>query len=365
MVQAYIVYFSLLILMVLFARKSVQLSFIEQRRLHLYHITLLLPILIFTCVIGCRYMVGVDYESYMEIFLEGKDGFRIHGLEFFFKWLVIFLSDHHFHFIWFFIISAFIQIFFFYKAFDKTIFMLLPFAVATFLMAELGALENGIRQFAALMIFFYALTFIKQKKVFHYLIWILAAALFHKSVLICLPLYWILNRNIFGNIFMQYFLLALAFIVSFFFLPFLDSLKEIASIFNYDHYLDKLVVEGKGGLGFYTTWTVNLLIIGFFPFLKQYFKENGFLIYWNLFFIGLLLKPFIDFIHVLSRINWYFYKFRFLILAFLLYYLYQHRKDPMNMFFFWFFFGTTILFFVYEIYTGAHWMSPFQFIWQK
>lgn len=366
MFQAYLVYFSLLLIMVLFARKSVRLSLLEQRELPIYHRTILIPILLFTLAIGCRYMVGVDYGSYLEILEEGSDGFRAEQLEFFFKWLTLIISDYQFHFIWFFVIAAFVQIFFFYKAFDKTIFMLLPFAVATFLMTELGALENGIRQFAALMIFFYALTFIKKKELIKYLLLVLLGALFHKSVLLCLPLYWILNRNIFKNIILQYVLLIAVILVA---TPLLNVLLEnmdtILPVFEYDYYSDKLQIEGEGGLGFYATWAINFMIIGFFPYLKQYYKDNGFIIYWNLFYIGLLLKPLTDFIQILSRINWYFYKFRFVILAFLLYYLYQHRKEPMCLFFFCFFLGATIIFFVYEIYTGAHLMSPFQFFWQQ
>jgi len=396
MIQAYLVYLFLLIVMVLFARKSVKISLLEQRKLPIYHKTILIPILLFTFIIGCRYMVGVDYETYMNIVQEGRDGFAVYNLEFFFKYLVLFLFDNHFHFTWFFIISAFIQIVFFYKAFDKTIFMLLPFAVATFLMTELGALENGVRQFVALMVFFFALCFIKTKEPLKYILLILIGTLFHKSMIICLPFYWILNRNIFKNIVFQYSLLIIIlFLTNLFFDDVLKIIQEdILPSTNYDYYSDKLQVEGEGRLGFYTTWVLNLLIIGFFPSMKKYYEPNtyevlpkrdenahtssiqpnnknvlreksGFLIYWNLFFIGLLLKPFTDFILVLSRINWYFYKFRFIILAFLLHYLWQHRKNPINMFFFWFFLATIIIFFVYEIYVEAHFMSPFQFIWQK
>ena len=352
--------------MVLFARKSVRLSLCEQRKLPVYHLTILLPILIFTTVIGCRYMVGVDYYEYLEILEESRDGFKAHQLEFFFKYLIFFISDHQFHFAWFFIVSAFVQIFFFYRAFDKTIFMLLPFAVATFLMTELGALENGIRQIAALMIFFYALTFIKKKEFVKYLLMILLGALFHKSILICIPLYWVLNRNLFRNVIFQYVLLVIVILAAPLLLTiFLGRFDMFISAFNYSHYSDQLQVEGEGGIGFYATWAINFLILAFFPALKRYYKENGFMIYWNLFYIGLLLKPLTDFIHVFSRINWYFYKFRFLILAFLLYHLFQNRKEPINLFFFCFFLAATIIFFVYEIYVGAHLMSPFYFIWQQ
>ena len=364
MLQAYIVYILLVGGMTFLAREKLVISN-GCRQTH-YSLSVFLSILIFSIVIGCRYMVGVDYAGYLSIYESAPNSYQVEGLEFFFRYVINFLAGHQWHYSWFFIISAFLQIYFFYKSFDDDIKYLLPWAVATFLMTEIGSLENGIRHFVALMIFFYSLRYIKAKRLFYYLGTIAFASLFHTSALLCIPLYWLLGHNIFRNVWLQLILLCFFAIISPYFISFVKNFTGLLVLLGYDGYLTMLEEEGSGGIGFYVTWVLNILIILFFPKLYATYKNKGFIIYWNLFYIGLLLKPMTDFIQVLSRINWYFYKFRFLILAFLLHYLYTRRHVNSTYYFLYcFFLGWVIIFFLYEIYAGANMMSPFYFFWQS
>lgn len=363
MLQAYIVYISLVIIMTFLARKNVVINTMGHYQISC---SVSLSILIFSVIIGCRYMVGVDYAGYLSIYESAPDSYQVEGLEFFFRHLINFLAGSQLHFSYFFVISAFLQIFFFYKSFSEDIKCLLPWAIMTFLMTEIGPLENGIRHFVALMIFFYSLRYIKEKRLFYYLCTIIFAGLFHASALLCIPLYWILGHNLFKNIGIQFILLCISVLLSSYFVSVVENFTSLLILLGYDGYLTMLEEEGSSGIGFYVTWGLNVLIILFFPKLYAAYKDKGFIIYWNLFYIGLLLKPMTDFIQVLSRINWYFYKFRFLILAFLLHYLYTRRHINSSYYFLYcFFLGWVIIFFLYEIYAGANMMSPFYFFWQS
>lgn len=55
---------------------------------------------------------------------------------------------------------------------------------------------TGIRQAISIAITLNAMAFIEQKKVLKFLVIILLAALFHKSALFCLPLYWVMNLDV-------------------------------------------------------------------------------------------------------------------------------------------------------------------------
>ena len=275
MLQAYIVYILLVGGMTFLARKKLVISN-GCRQTH-YSLSVFLSILIFSIVIGCRYMVGVDYAGYLSIYESAPNSYQVEGLEFFFKHVINFLAGHQWHYSWFFIISAFLQIYFFYKSFDDDIKYLLPWAVATFLMTEIGSLENGVRHFVALMMFFYSLQYIKARRLLYYLGTIVFASLFHISALFCIPLYWVLGHNIFRNVWLQLILLCLFAIISSYVVSVVENFTSLLILLGYDGYLTMLEEEGSGGIGFYVTWGLNVLIILFFPKLYAAYKDKGFI----------------------------------------------------------------------------------------
>jgi len=362
--QTCFVYFSLILCMLLFAKRSVSLAK-TGKHITVTNYTFFIPILVFSLVIGLRYMVGIDYERYLMLIEDGASDFYFQSIEPVYQYLILFIEKHSLHFSFFFILSAFIQIFFFYKAFDRPLLFLLPWAIPLFIMTEIGSLENGVRHFTALLIFFYSLKHIKNQKLVYYIITVLLASLFHKSVLICFPLYFFTGREIIKSVYLRFGLVLFFLLASSFLRGQLLSISaQLIVVLGYGNYLDadKLV---ETGLGIYVIWIVNFILIGFYPKLKDTYHKNGFLIYWNIFYIGLLLKPLLDYIQVFSRMNWYFYKFRFLIIAFLLHYLFHHRKNPVNMFFFVFVLLIMIVLFIYNIIIGSEQMSPFYFIWDQ
>lgn len=55
---------------------------------------------------------------------------------------------------------------------------------------------NRIRQYLAISIFLYSFKFIENKNLKKYLLMIFIGSLFHKIILFCLPLYFILNLKL-------------------------------------------------------------------------------------------------------------------------------------------------------------------------
>lgn len=75
--------------------------------------------------------------------------------------------------------------------------------ISLFLSFTLSYLSNGmivlIRQYIAIFLFVYASRYIIERRLFKYLIIIIIASLIHKSILIFIPLYWIININKYKN----------------------------------------------------------------------------------------------------------------------------------------------------------------------
>jgi len=359
--QTFFVYFTLILVMLVFAKISAHSAKI--RRIKITHYSFVIPILFFTSVVGLRYMVGVDYGTYLDLIKNTTSDYYFHSIEPVYQYLILFIEKNSLHFSYFFIISAFLQIVFFYKSFDRPLLFLLPWAVPMFIMAEIGPLQNVVRHYTAIMIFFYALNHIKNQKLVYYAITIFIASLFHRSILVCLPLYFLGGRELVKSAYLRFGLVLFFLIASAFLRNALLSISgQLIIMLGYAHHLKTNVFE-KTGLGIYLIWIVNFIIIGYYPKLKEAYRKNGFMIYWNLFYIGLLVKPMLDYIIALSRMNWYFYKLRFLILAFLLHYLYQHRNDQVHFLFFFIVLCCVVVIFIYSIMVGNDQMAPYYFIW--
>lgn len=355
---------------------------ISYKKYNLNYITkgqILLAIMFFSLIIGCRYMVGIDYESYLyEYSYFFRNGYTtLLGDRA--RWEVIpdiltrFLAGQGIHFSIFFIIIAFLQISFFYKSLiNNVLIYLLPFATFFLITTQLGSMVNVMRQFIAIMIFIYSLKFVRDRCLYKYIICIILAFLFHKSVIVCLPVYFFINKELFRLRFIQIVLIIISFVIGHIILSFLWSNFSILFIgLGYDSYSS--IEEGSGakkleinsGLGTGLIWAINILIIYYYPKLKEKYAENGFLIFYNLFFIGLILKPIFDTYMVLNRINNYFYSFRFIIMAFLCHYLLIEKVNNKNAIIGKSLIIISLIVFYYEISVGASGMAPFQFFWDN
>jgi len=169
---------------------------------------------------------------------------------------------------------------------------------------------NGIRQSIAIMIFFYAIRFLIEKKPLHYLFWILIASFFHKSVIIVLPFYFITKIT-----FKQKFV-AVLYIISIFLAGngwFMSKLTDIIILISskvdilasYMAYLDTNTYainneRTSSGLGVLLRIITTLYILYKSDYVLT--KQPKLTIYYILFFIGAILSNIFFSVEIIGRI---------------------------------------------------------------
>lgn len=143
-------------------------------------------------LMALRFDVGNDYRQYTETAHEAYVGGYV-VTEAGFNWLVRLLygiaGGEYYELV--FAVFAFATLFFFLKAFfrqsacfSQTFFLFMAFGLyfQTF---------NTVRYYLALSIALYSMQYVLDRDYIKFVFWILIAALFHKSVLLVLPVYWI------------------------------------------------------------------------------------------------------------------------------------------------------------------------------
>jgi len=193
-------YFFCFLLSVLFLLYTERYSYVKpvgsrivilSRSLTVFSIALLC--LCYTLFIGLQYDVGTDYFSYLKIFSREDYTKMYVKQEPFFGYIALFLASNHFNPQTGFLIIAAIQFFFFYLFYTKIrpevgwLFIFLFFTVCTIFYN----MTNGIRQYTAAFIVWFAVHYAHQKHLFKYVLLVLIAAQFHRSAYLMLPFYFI------------------------------------------------------------------------------------------------------------------------------------------------------------------------------
>lgn len=139
-----------------------------------------------------RFGVGNDYRQYAMTAHEAYVGGYV-VTEPGFNWLVrmvyTLFGGEYYEIV--FAVFAFATLLFFLRAFYE---QSESFAISYFLFMTFGMYfqtYNTVRYYLALSIAFYAMRHILTKNYANFIVWILAASFFHKSVLLTIPVYWI------------------------------------------------------------------------------------------------------------------------------------------------------------------------------
>ena len=148
-------------------------------------------VILFLCS-ALRFDIGNDYEQYTKTAHEAFVGGYV-VTEAGFNWLVrivyTLFGGEYYEIV--FAIFAFVTIFIFLKAlYEQSV----DFKAAFFLFMTLGLYfqtYNTMRYYLVLAIVLYAMRYVLQKDWIRFCGWILVASLFHKSVLVVIPIYWI------------------------------------------------------------------------------------------------------------------------------------------------------------------------------
>ena len=272
----------------------------------------ILLLLTFSFIIGLRWDVGMDYMTYYNLCVGNfiYDS-QIERIELIPQMLFIICNKLYLpYYIWF-IIMAFLQIYFIVKASFKGYVKYLPTCIFFFMVLFLGYNMNIIRQGVAYSIVFYAISFISEEQKKKYFYYIILASLFHKSALILLPFGFLQYKGININRFIQLIIYLSSTFSGIYIVDIIISQVEpiIKIIWGEDKY-DRMLgneLENQVNSG-YGVLFIDLLCIIIILFSKQILRlhENIKPYYW-LFFIGACLFHPTMRLQYFLRINLYFF----------------------------------------------------------
>lgn len=387
MVQSIIVYSLIMYIMILFAayasKNSSYLSstgLVVQRSF--WRLEVLFPLLLFAIVFGMRYDVGVDYLNYLEGYLWRE---HVGKNDLLFDLLSIIGWKLNLHFVVYFSIIAFIQVFFFFYAFKDERY-LFPFLVFfLFTNGDWIFWMNVIRQALALCIWIFSLKYIEKKQVWKYLFWGSAAFFFHKSAIILFIFYPILRsgRDYFKSIRFQLLLISAAFIFQFLFSNIIIRFEPLIEYYmnllggdlyrsySMDSLMDSYKEHGGTGLVYIFRIVLNVFVVLFSSKLKYFYNSKRFNIIYFFFIIGILTlymfpAGYISF----TRPFRFFYIFQTIVYAHFLYFLYKKRikKSMYGMTYAYMYYGLIIIFlgifYLSQITSNEHAHLWYQFFFE-
>ncbi len=148
-------------------------------------------VLLFLCS-ALRFDIGNDYEQYTRTAHEAYVGGYVVtevGFNQIVRLLYTVFGGEYYELV--FAVFAFATLAFFLKAFYE---QSIDFSFTYFLFMTFGLYfqtYNTVRYYLALSIALYAMRYVLNRDVIKFIFWIVLAALFHKSVLLTIPVYWI------------------------------------------------------------------------------------------------------------------------------------------------------------------------------
>lgn len=271
---------------------------VVRNRIYLFGIFLIL----FLCS-ALRFDIGNDYGQYTNTAHEAFVGGYV-VTELGFNWLVrivyTLFGGEYYEIV--FAIFALITILFFMKAlYEQSV----DFKVSFFLFMTLGLYfqtYNTVRYYLALAIALYAIRYVLQRDWIRFIGWIMFAALFHKSVLVVIPVYWAASFawgkwQIIAGILAS----AMCFLGK--------SLVLKLALVLYPSYRNTIYLEG--GTSFISILR-GIVIVGFYVwFITKYneteiAKSRELRMYAQLNLLSVVVYIFFSFLPVITRIGYYF-----------------------------------------------------------
>ena len=273
-------------------------------------------ILLFACfvtwfIVSFSQFVGPDYEAYKFMYERLNENF--YKQEFLFR-----ASGSFFHLLdlpysWFyFSITTVYLIFIFYSLFKYRNFTALNFLI--FVVMPYGLIEGGfnyIRQNVALGIFYFSLIALSNKKWVRYFVLNFIGALFHKSALILLPLYYILARKWKSKTCLLIFFISLSMTLLLAIPTVKNALTSLMAIMpyygkTYVAFKDGAFVQGLSmkGVASYIYQMIPLVLLTYYKEKVVYTKLENIL--FNITFLSLITLTFAVELRIFLRLEYYF-----------------------------------------------------------
>ena len=298
---------------------------------------MVLSFIIFCIVAGARYDVGVDYLSYLDIYLNKNFFYR--DFEPGFILVTQYFQSIGAHYFFYFAFWAFLQIFFIYKSCEDEKY-LLPF-LALFIMLGPFFLDwmNGIRQCAVCCFFVFSIRYIEQKRILPFIIGILLSTTIHKSAFILIPFFLLSFRPIvLKNKWVNLIVILICVILgsSPTWIGITSNAPEILKFLGYDVYADsydrimdletfRQTVWGPSRISLFA---IDIIVILHYPMMREYYKNSRKIdILFFIFFLGCCLyNLFVNTSHIYLRLIQYFTIFKLPLTAYALFYLKKTHK---------------------------------------
>lgn len=288
-----------------------------------------IPIIITTLLIGLRYDVGTDWYYYnysygFYKYISFPDAFfNPETYEWLFSCLLVFFNNINLPSYSIFIFATFISLLLYYYSFSQRQYLRSYGIFTLYTQSPFFIFLNIMRQGIAFFILTYVVIFIKKKRFLPYLLGVIIASGIHKSALLFLPFFLlayyrklIIRRSyalilylitlLAGGLLMQYLLAVVG--------PLLDSTYA-----QYSESINFLTMERGSGLGLLLIHVCDIIMICLSPYCYDKFKQSGYDIYYNLFFIGVLIENIAGMNMLLARIPFCLSSMRIVVGAYTLY----------------------------------------------
>jgi hypothetical protein len=366
----YFLYIILLIVLVIltgYKQKFVssELSFEAKPKIQLQQF---LALLLLAFIIGFRYEVGVDWFGYKTYFesIKNNPSLTINDqmMEPGFYYINKVIANWGLSYEWMFFAIAFLSWLFYFKSVPP--FILPLFIFFLFVDEYFFWGMNGVRQFAAMSIWLFSIRFIVNKKILKYIFLILLASIFHRSVLILFPFYFLPQiKNYKKYLMISIFFISILFGTSKTFISLIEEFtlwlgQYFDFIGTYSNYISSdyftINTEIEGGLGYIFKIIVNLSIFILGGSVVK--KKPELSIYFILFFIGAIIFNLSYNVQILGRFNNYFLIFRPVVISFIIWY---YWKIPNYRLIIITFCSLYLILFLRAIYSSSNMCSPYQF----
>lgn len=303
--------------------------------------------------IGLRKDVGTDYENYTMIYDSDT-----HFLEIGFQLIVQWLNSHGLPPYTLFLTFAVITYGFIFAGIYKqeniekfpTAF-LLSVNTMTFIC-------NGIRQAAAVAIFFFASRFIISRKWYIYFPLILFAFLFHKSILICLPLYFLKDFHLPKKTYVIIYMISFVFVTMDLqsimqpLMPLLEDNERYANYMYSDRY-----TSGYFSLGVFAE-LLNYIILLWLSLRNDVEKKHP--LWFNFFFFVIVLFNMRIASPLFNRVQVTFSWFITILMPIAL--MYEQNLSLRKKLIIWFIFSIAATSIKYIFFTPISRLYPYQFV---
>lgn len=305
------------------------LTYYVWRNQNVSYSVLLIPILIYSLVIGMRFETGTDWRSYYNYYIEFLEGGDV-NLEFAYVFLNKSVAFFGLNYQSFFIIVALIQIGLLYKFLEQRRRILFWGVLLYFLSGPFFSSLNLVRQSLAFFVFLFSLQYIIRKDWKMYLVAMVIAYGFHTSSLVLVPLYFV-NRIDSKHLDKRAVLLGLFVLAILLGTTLMERLGnlffDVVDAWQYARYAPGFLDNSFSyGLGFVGIKLIDMTMIFYAAKLNRVFKKEGFAVIWWVYYIGVLVFN-IGMANLLTiRLSFCMTSLRFVVLSYLFCYAFSVVK---------------------------------------